>query len=270
MTTEIIATQSTISWTRIKSVLRFYMPILKLQLIIYPAIAIVMFALGVYANYIGGPVAVMLSMSIMSSILGFMIYFAPCVLTRRNTRITELMLPASSVEKAGVLIVYFLIFLPAITTGLFQLLNYIGTEFFSLPCMLDLTSEMAGSKAALPDFLKQHTFIAYLASMSQTAAYITTCLWCVLAYRNNRTLMSIVWCVVVMITIGLISGIYTAVSVISHHASGFVNGNVDDTAINDTVTDSISMLMPTISAICIIYCIFGIWMIWRQFSKRQI
>ncbi|MDE7406894.1 MAG: hypothetical protein K2M76_00615, partial [Muribaculaceae bacterium] len=238
-------------------------------MLLYPAVTIIMFAIGIYATNAGGPVLSLLSVGLMSSILSFMVYFAPCVLTRRNTRRVELMLPASALEKSIVLLAYFLIIIPAISTGLYQLLNYIATHWFNQPCILDLTSSITNDED-FSRFMSLHSSIAYIASLTQGATYILTSLWCVLYYRINRTLKAIIWSVVAMVAVSMISGIFTVLSIISDHASDIVKGNLDETAINHTVNDTLTMLMPTMAAICGIYCIFAIWMIWRQFAKRQI
>ena len=110
-------------WKGMWMLTRFYMPMLKPQLISYPIIVMFLLMVQSILGYLTGYYACMA----FSWIVAMMQYFGPMALTRHDARFTSSMLPVTASQKLGFLLIYswlvlpLLIMIPAMLTfGIFH------------------------------------------------------------------------------------------------------------------------------------------------------
>lgn len=73
-----------------------------------------------------------------------MFYFAPVVLTRRDARIVETMLPATTAEKSVFMLGYFMVVIPVLSFGVYYGVGAALQWIFSLDDVLLASVQMTG------------------------------------------------------------------------------------------------------------------------------
>lgn len=255
---------SRFSWKRVEYVIRFYYPLLRGQMIIYPCVALALYILASVAVYIKWTD---LLWAAPATVISFMFYLAPVVLTRRDTRMVATMLPATALEKTVVLLGYFMVIVPLLTYGVY----YLGGSLIKM--VIPAASVIDKIRSVKQD-LGTPQFI-YQASELVPAV---TCLWAVVKVKRNRTLKAVVSGVAAILGIGIIGMVYGAIVAFS---SGFVSGIKD--AVHEggylepeqeeeLVAPMVSEMIPFLTAMGITsmcYVAFAVWMIYHTVKTRQ-
>lgn len=249
------------SWSRVKSVIRFFYPLLRGQMIIYPCVTITLLIVAFIATNIKWTD---FFWSAPLSVISFMFYFAPMVLTRRDSRMVVTMLPATALEKTLVLLGYFLVVVPVLTLGLYYIVGLCVESLLPInPVIgkiLDMKSDM-------------HTASAL--NLCSELVPPVSCLWALVAVKRNRTMKVLLSGIGSLLTMGLIGVVY---GVFAAFSSGFIDGiknagnNLSPEQVEELVSPMISDIMPFITVMGVIgavYVLFAIWMIYRTLKTRQ-
>ncbi|MCM1484046.1 MAG: hypothetical protein NC043_06900 [Muribaculaceae bacterium] len=267
-TSELTALNPGLSKTRIGMVAAYYYPLLKLQMVLYPCVAI---ALGIMQFVLSRTEIGFIFGSMLGTVINFMVYFAPCVFARRGDRYIEVLLPATGMEKSIFIIGYSLVVLPVVTWGLFA-----GTMFL-LEKIWPYTPEMQ----EFADVINQGARMVqgvWFVQRAQEYVPLSTCLYCVLTLKNNRMIMSMVWTVVSLIAMGLAGVIFGIVMALS---GAFKDGFIDGVNGLEPSADSSDMLAQGIihamrpflyimSGISAAYTLLMAWLSYRKISGIQI
>lgn len=115
------------SWRRVWLIGRYMIPTFRKQLIMYP-IVITLFTLSSELFYHIGWMQLM-DAGIFSTLCGFMFYFAPVSLARKNNRFIMAQIPARTSEKFVFLLIYYWIVIGILTLGLNKLITIIMTRY---------------------------------------------------------------------------------------------------------------------------------------------
>lgn len=127
------------SWRRVWLIGRYMIPTLSKQLILYP-IVITLFTCASQMFYSIGWMQ-LTDAGIFSTLCGFMFYFAPCSLARRDNRFIMAQIPARTSEKFVFLLIYYWMVIGILTIGLNKALTMIMGRFMSSVSM-DLEVEI--------------------------------------------------------------------------------------------------------------------------------
>lgn len=256
------------SWDRVMRIGEFYFPALRMQMILYPVVALVLYGLTFLGHYtLGGTVGI-LSNGLSSTVLGFMFYFAPVALTRRDTRIVETMLPATTVEKSVFLLGYFFVVIPVLLSGV-----YYGVGS-ALQWILGL-NDVLFTSLSITDM--PYTPLVWASNMISAIVPAITCLWAVLVVARSRALMAMVWSVVSLISLSMLSGLITLAMMF---ANGFIeaimkNPSIAESpdamaAMGDPLMNTVTIVAIVTGALGLVYTAFAVWRVWRVQSCRQL
>ena len=256
------------SWERVMRIAEFYFPALRMQMILYPVVAIVLYSLTLLGHYTLGDTVGILSGGLCSTVLSCMFYFAPVALTRRDTRIVETMLPATCAEKSVFLLGYFFVVIPVLLYGVYYGVGSAVQWIFGLYNVLFSVNVSV---------IIQNTALVYASNVMSAIVPTITCLWAVLVTARSRALMGIVWSVVSLISLSMISGIGTLIMMF---ATGFFDAIMKNPAVAESpeamesmggsMLGSMTSILLIVGALAMIYNIFAVWRVWRLQAYRQL
>lgn len=245
------------SFDRIVNIARYYYPVLKRQIILYPIAGIVVGILNLTAAFT--PVGILFS-GIINSAISFLYAFGPVVFARHSNPVIETMLPATPREKASFVILYSLIGIALLVYAPFYIVLGIGhMAGFDTNIELILTS-----------LSEKPSWAIYLGSALQNLVPVITCLYVVMRVRHNRALLGMVWSVISIIGLGIVGAVWGIIMTLSY---GFIDGTCTETdpdAIVGSITSSMGSLVLTVCIISGLYTAIMTWLTYRQIGKRQI
>jgi len=247
---------STFSWQRTAIVAGYYLPSLRLQLILYPALSA---AVGIINYFMFNTSVWGLFGGMMTLALQFMLYLAPIAFTRKSSQAIETILPATWTEKAIFIITYSLVVVP--------LLVYIPK--FACTQLLNLFFD--SDIAAFP-FSNLSSFRNFAVNLVQDIVPTATCLFVVMNRTTNRALLGSVWAIVSLVIIGITGAI---IGIIIIYDSGIIqtvtNGNtLDETDVTNAILSTSTPYINIISIICLLYIIGMICLTAQKLKKIQI
>ncbi|PWL62912.1 MAG: hypothetical protein DBY35_02170 [Bacteroidales bacterium] len=175
--------------------LNYYMPRLKKQLIFYPVIAVVLYLLIFVTLRWEG---VIIIGAMVSNILNLMLVFGALIFASRSGMEIDTALPVDWRQKATFILLYTFIAVPlliAVPMGV----CYLCTKQWMVvnPFISGLTP--------LVDMFMTQGFIWL--SVVTTLLPMAVCLYCVMAIKHNRIILSVVWTIVVVMVESFIGGI---------------------------------------------------------------
>lgn len=264
-----LETTSRFSWDRVKAVAAFYYPLLRPQIILYPIVALALFIVATAATAIQWTD---LFWAAPATVISIMSYFAPAILARRDSRMVEMLLPATALEKTVVLGVYFFIAVPLMTYGVYYLIG--GLIELLLPFVT-----VIGKLKAMRVEMGASTLIYQVSEMVP----VVTCLWVVMAVKRSRMLKSVLYTILSVISMGVIGMVW---GLIMAFKSGFIQ-KVKEIASNSAINHDAmtpeqiqeigATLAPDMSAfllwcgiLSIVYIIFAVYMTYRTIKTRQV
>jgi len=264
-----IAAEPRFSWARVKAVAEFYYPLLRPQIILYPLMALALYVVAAASTYVRWTD---IFWAIPATVISFMFYLAPAVLTRHDARMVEMLLPATALEKILVLGVYFLIAVPLMTYGIY----YVVGSLIELVCPF---ATVIGRLSAMRHDMGVPTII-YQATEVIPAA---TCLWVVMAVKRNRMLKASIYTILSVFALGFIGMVCGVIMALKN---GFIDGvkqlandpsvqsgNLTPEQMNELTSPFVTDMLPLMTClgvISVIYLVFALWMTYRTIKKRQI
>lgn len=258
-------TDNRFSWDRVVRIGEFYFPALRMQVILYPVVALVLYGLTLLGHYTFGNTIGILSGGLSSTALSFMFYFAPVVLTRRDARIVETMLPATTAEKSVFMLGYFMVVIPVLSFGVYYGVGAALQWIFSLDDVLLASVQMTGMA---------YTPLLWACNLMSAIVPAITCLWAVMVVARSRALMGMVWSVVSLISLSVLSGLITLTLM---YVNGFFDGIMDNPSITESPEamtamsmETVTMVAVTVGVIGLVYNVFAVWRVWRVQSCRQL
>lgn len=262
------ATTDNFSWQRVGMVADYYYPMLRRQIILYPAISA---AIGIATFFMyNSPVSTVFA-GLLSLIITFMLYFGPTIFTRRSDRAMETLLPATYTEKSTFILLYTFIGIPLLAQGPYYLCQYILTlfvptnDFFMQ--MTDLSNKVISKTFGL--------------NFMQTLVPLATCLYVVMRVKNNRAILGMVWGIVSTVGISIIGAIYGVILAFrTDMFKGIADGIKADTAtyqsghelgeqIAEQMTDYMLPFLYVMGAMCLVYVVIMAWLTVRTIRKGQ-
>lgn len=265
-TSDLIHLKPGFSWERLSMVARYYYPALKAQIILYPLVAI---GLAVIQYALSRHEVGVLFGGMLSTVLNFMIYLAPCIFVRRGDRFIETLLPATGAEKSLFIISYCLIFIPLVTLGMNAAVPQLLSTVWPIPDdVAAFATELNQAKAVMGGSL--------WAQIAQEYIPLSTCMFCVMALKHNRMTMSIVWTIVSLVAIsvaGAVLGIVIALS--EGFRQGVADGMaaaspMDGEALAMAILSKLKGYLYTISGIAAAYTMLMTWLTYRKISGIQL
>ncbi|MDE6693020.1 MAG: hypothetical protein K2K05_06495 [Muribaculaceae bacterium] len=241
------------SWRRVWLIGRYMIPALRKQLILYP-IVITLFTCASQMFYSIGWMQ-LTDAGIFSTLCGFMFYFAPCSLARRDNRFIMAQIPARTSEKFVFLLIYYWIVIGILTIGLNKALTMIMGRFMSSVSM-DLEVEIVLANLTEIMGLKL-TYIMITGSFAALAIQAFA-LYGVVTAKTSRMMTGIGYSLAGYVGMCVLSGIIGAVMGflgLWKMKSG-VNAGMDP---DEIAVQLVSQLLPSILTIvtvilCIIAC----------------
>lgn len=255
-------TSSGFSFHRLSMVARYYYPSLRLQLWLYPLIAI---SIGITQYALTYTEIGFLFSGLLSTVINFMVYFGPAVFARYSDRYLETMLPANALEKAAIIIPYCLIAIPLFTWGLNSgTINLLDTIFGKQNTIMVEIEESA-----------RQLYSSNLRIIAEVQEYvpIATCMFAVVALRHHRAIMGAVWSVVSLIVMAIIGAVYGIMTVMTNTTLGEVaKGNIDADTYIESISffDKMEIFLYIFCGLCVAYILLMIWLTIRKLSKIQL
>ncbi|MBD5350524.1 MAG: hypothetical protein HDR89_06555 [Bacteroides sp.] len=219
---------------RVKMVARYYYPMFRKQLLIYPLVGLLV---GVLFHLRELLTMFDVFFGLLSLAMSFMVLWAPIVLTGKD-RTTEILLPARWSEKAVVLLGYFLVILPLITNGAYYLSNalitFLRTDSFLIhnPLTSHTFSELAISD-----------WITYPLSYLNTIFPISIFLFIVCRSARAKAWQGLLFSVLSNFAIGIAVGIFVVMKIFSF-LPDLEPGTLSQPEIERTVLQSIDFNTP--------------------------
>lgn len=118
------------SASRMATLIKYYYPTIRTQLIAFPTIALV---LGVCMNLLYRHEVGFLFVSMLSTLSALMIYFGPMVFLTKSTRSLAVTLPATWVEKSCFIVVYSLVVINLLVNVPLMLSDFVLNNIFGEP-----------------------------------------------------------------------------------------------------------------------------------------
>lgn len=241
------------------SLINYYMPRLKRQLIFYPVIAVLFYFLMFFTLRWEG---VILISAIASNILNVMLYLGALIFASRGGMEIDTMLPVDWRKKATLILVHTFIIVPLL---------------IALPvavCYL-LTSQWIVINPFIKGILQQEWLLPLpfiIMSIATTMLPMAVCLYCVVSLKSNRVIMSIVWTIVAAFAESIVGGIYGAYAAFKQGIEDGLNG-VEPQSSTELAKDLMAEISNGSTAITVIFAIctiFVIVMACRAIKTRQI
>lgn len=262
-TTEFIPLKPGFSWHRLSLVSRYYYPLIRPQILIYPLTALVLAAVQSALNH---SEAGILFGGMFETFLNFMMYFSPCIFAKRSDRYIETMLPATGVEKSVFILTYCLVLLPMLTWGLhFCALTALDSVWPPDETVMAFKSGMN----EMSDLIG----MSGLVRLAQEYIPLSTCLYCVMALKNNRMIMSMVWAVVSLVSItvlGAIAGIWMAMTEGFDKITEMAASGVEDEDITRFLVVRLKTFIYVLSYAGAAYTLLMAWLTARKISRIQL
>ena len=257
------------SWNRVKAVAEYYYPMLRAQMIIYPIVAFALYIVATAATHITWTD---LFWAAPATVISFMVYLAPVVLTRRDSRMVDMLLPATALEKLIVLGGYFFIIVPLLTYGVYYLIGGLFDMLLPITTVIEKL-RMVRHNMGVTAFIYHTT----------EAVPAVTAFWTLLVVKRSRTLKVVLASVLSMMAMGIVGmvwGMFVAFT------SGFFDG-LDEIAsdpsikagsltpeqmqeITEPLVADMLPFMTWIGIVSVIYVAFALWMSYRTLKTRQI
>lgn len=233
----------------------YYTSRLRWQVMFYPLISLLFFAMSMVANSLGSELIGMT----LTGFLQYLVIFGPIVFAIRRNDVMEATIPASSAEKSTFLAVYCLIILPVLALAPCE----IATQLVYGKSILaaDLSSDTNLSA------LELNTTIFTISSLLQIIFGASVCMWVVTAARKSPVMKGILFTIAANFVIGMAVGIVVAVNVVKTTLNSprlHRMPNINYEALGETMNSVYTWLIPLLS----ILIIFAIWRTFRAMSKR--
>ncbi len=201
-----VNTSDRFSFKRAQMVARYYFPTFRTQLWLYPLVGFIFGLLYHVQDYFSllGVFYMLLSLTV-----GFMIYWAPIVMTSKQ-RTTDILLPAKWSEKALVLLVYFYVVVPIIV----NLSTYLGAGIVSLIRFGEIRI-ISDQTVTVLSKLATSEWMYYLLSYTNMILPISIFLFIVCRSAKPKAWQGILWSVVSTFSIGIAVGVFIVAKVFS-------------------------------------------------------
>ncbi len=179
-------------------VAKFMIPTLKKQLIMYPVVIVVFTLTGILFYNLEWLDST--DVGIFNTLCGFMFYFAPASLSRKDNRFVIAQMPAKTSEKFAFLLIYYWIVVGILTMGLCQFIN----TFVAKMTMLDadttkMLTELTGVMGRKLDY------VMIVGSFTAIAIQVFA-LYGVVRAKSNRMITSMVYSVGAYVGMCMLSG----------------------------------------------------------------
>jgi hypothetical protein len=250
-------TKSCLSINRIQAVAAFYYSLVRWQIVLYPCVAALMYVVSALLSRIS---VVNVLSGAPSMIVDYMFYLAPLVLTRRDCRMVETLLPATALEKTIVIACYFFILVPIMTYGVYYALE--GLVGLIIPGIVIAHASLSD----VGDICYTNIMQVCCAMVSLVPA--VTCFLTVMKAKRNRALKGIIFPVLAMIALGVIAGISAVIYVYVCRSDFFDVGadGLDGVAL----VNNMLSIWSTVGILSFCYAVLGIVWTYRILKNRQI
>jgi hypothetical protein len=252
------------SWARFKLLARYYSPALRLQMILYPIIALI---IGILTYISMKSETGIIFGGLIGTILSFMIYLSPLALTRRTSPVVEAMLPVTWKEKAVLLLGYFLIIIPI----LIYIPSTIGEWITS---QLIAPNELQQTLKALSD---SSTIGMYGLNYAPVVLTTSIALLVVISLTRNRAIMGLVWTIGTVVIMGMISSISSLAYIfykkgldgLAENAGSASHSIEENLAQSQDMVDFLTPVVMTVNVIELIGAFVVIYFIVRTIRRKQ-
>lgn len=252
------------SWGRIWRFGLIYQHSLKRQLIVYGIISVISAIITLLPLSSGIQMAFF---SLFGSILGFLYYLSPLVLSKwGDTRMIMDMTPALPIEKFLFFMFYFLILLPLVVFGPTLLSQYL---YFYIPSIQ--TEPLLGLLHLSFDY-DYNTIAKY----TQGCGFTLTCFYVILSCRGNRTLKGILAVFGMMAALGILGGIFGFTMALNddfYYTYAMESNSEDPYATSvgmDHILTDLRIPLICLNVCFFIYNIFLLWASYRRLSHPKI
>lgn len=248
------------SWRRVWLVAKYMLPTLKKQLIMYPA-AVILFTLAGFLFYRFEWLDIT-EIGIFNTLCGFLFYFAPVSLARKDNRFVMAQMPARTAEKFVFLLLYYWIVIGVFTMGLGQVLNSI----ISSRSMLDIESQkiLAEMTGIIGNKL---SYIMIMGTFTGLAIQAFA-LYGVVHAKSNRMITAILYAIVAYVGMTMLSGfvaMFIAFFNIWH--SKFYLLEAEGQAAEDLAAEFVAELLPTIlTVVSVVLCIIAAVLLYKTYK----
>ena len=232
------------SMQRVKMVARFYYPTFRTQLWLYPLVG---FLVGLLYHVKEFFSIIDFFYYLLTMAMGFMIYWAPIVMTGKQ-RTTEILLPARWSEKALVLIIYFFVVVPVLVYGA----NLIGSSLVSIFRFGEFRLYNEVTETALSK-LATSRWTYFPLSYFNILLPISIFLFTVCRSVRPKAWQGILWSVVSTFTVGISVGVFVVVKVVSkldHLRPGFLDEQETENMVMSMI--DFNLLFALISGVLVV------------------
>lgn len=252
---EILSHTDRTSWSRIWMVAKFYMPVIRQKMILFPLISIIIgliMALG--KGYLPKEAYISLVMSCSIFIMYLSIFGGSMPLAKMKAIEIETMLPALNFEKCAFVIIYALIIVPILVYLPCNIIWWINNGYQTPSQILAELSPDAYLMFKGNEVWMILTFLSVMLSFSASG------LWGAMAAKRHRmwwsfagVMLAFAGYIVLCFILGVGLGFYVAFSNIVYDSAAFL-----------------PIFIKFLVCILTFYGIFALWMVCRSISRRQI
>lgn len=197
-------------------------------------------------------------------VMSIMLFLAPVVFGRERSRIADAMLPVTAPEKFTVIVLYTFVVIPLLLIGLWQLL-YVCTSWTGYTYSI---LEMRDSKDALDGLPVNSNALLFIFSLLTDIAPTCTVLMIALSARRSimvKSFLGIAGCMMFFFIIGAVAGLIA----VMHTVANADPDTIDSMSDKEIVGPAVYGVFIAITALCLLYDIFGLWRSYRLISRKQ-
>lgn len=240
-------------------VARFYGPLLRTPLILYPSISL---SIGILTGILYQWTLGIALASMLSLIISVMFYFFPILFCRKDCQMIETTLPATVGERLTFYTVCCLVVNPLLSYGPYYL-GKCAVGFFIQD------NEFATLVAELTSMVGPGMWVL---STFQSLVPLTTCMMVALTFTRNRIGMSVVWTIVSVVLLGVASAVAGIILALHGVFDGFVNMS-ENTTPEDVKAMAVGFVQPLLWIVGVfgmVYTAFMVWLTGLRMKKMQL
>lgn len=204
--------------------------------------------------------------SLISILVTYCMYSGGLIFSRRDDSLMT-QVPAKISEKTAFQLLYSLIIVPMIVMLLWYALNFIGGLFIENGDMECAIKKVIKIKYGF-EITASMKIATFINSACQTATVILTMLLVVIKSKKYRLMKGLLTPVIILLFLGIVSGIYGFVAAITGYEQLPLNDNHE--LFVDRVVNEITTIAIFVDIILTIYCIFVCYCIYRHNKMHQV
>lgn len=255
------------SWQRVWEFGMIYKSSIKVQLLLYAVITILSYIAIIPFSDVTSTHFIPIY-SLLSIVVAYELYVSPVVFGRIDESLL-VQLPVKTSEKMTFYLLYILVLLPCYVEALWYGSNFIGNHLFGIADVMTASNTFV--KELYEVEVSSSVFICGMVnSIMQTAAIVMTTLFVVLKAHGQRVLKGLLTPLVIIISIGVVSGIGGFIVAITSTVTALSNSEDVGEHVVQSLVNRMPVMTMCIATLMLIYCVIIGICTYRLVRNRQI